>query len=429
MLLAALFSFEEWSTPIEQRVCSPDRTPKSIPIGGHSAALRCSTVDGALLYRFPPGIYELGVQWLVPERTTIVGASPPNDETDPRRSPDWRNTTLFLATSGVSDYKKVYCHAHDMVTTRVGFVLSSHVTVRDVAYQGLDTISPADNGALCGGGAFETKGCAENDCSRSDVNNGGSDGMGSVNVTIEGVRVNDFFHGADRAKIGAAIENNTQCDGLGGCCFCQANGVRATQTAVWVPATRNVAGTRSLRISNLVSRATQADGINLHGAVHDAVVERAWIENTGDDVYALWGADAAPGGIIFANSTARNPGVMRPGWYGNCVATYGLKDVVFRGLRCQAPMLLNKLPNYPIDTSFFVVFTSFGAKYPRGNSLTIDGWTFSDLDGKPYTAADGSIGKPARGKMAWSSAGGVVAPFYFQGGESQKVNINVRATL
>ena len=40
---------------------------------------------------------------------------------------------------------------------------------------GIDTIRPSDNGALCGGGAFETKGCAENDCSVSSVNNGGSE--------------------------------------------------------------------------------------------------------------------------------------------------------------------------------------------------------------------------------------------------------------
>ena len=118
----------------------------------------------------------------------------------------------------------------DMVNTRVGFVLSSNVVVRDVSfwffvgkffclgllilhhlrhvinmysifyfpdllnvfgnvgsswfsgyvhltsgYQGIDTIRPSDNGALCGGGAFETKGCAENDCSVSQVNNGGSE--------------------------------------------------------------------------------------------------------------------------------------------------------------------------------------------------------------------------------------------------------------
>ena len=47
--------------------------------------------------------------------------------------------------------------------------------MQNINYQGIDTIRPSDNGALCGGGAFETKGCAENDCTKSSVNNGGSE--------------------------------------------------------------------------------------------------------------------------------------------------------------------------------------------------------------------------------------------------------------
>ena len=72
-----------------------------------------------------------------------------------------------------------------------------------MSYQGADTIRPHDNGGLCGGGAFETKGCAENDCSASSVNTGGSDGIGSNQVTIENVRVNDFHRSEDEGKIGA----------------------------------------------------------------------------------------------------------------------------------------------------------------------------------------------------------------------------------
>ena len=101
--------------------------------------------------------------------------------------------TVFLATRGATDYLMDYCHAPNMVQTRVGFVLSSAVTVTNISYQGIDTIRPGDNGALCGGGAFETKGCAENSCTASGVNNAGSDGMGSVNVTISNVRINDYY--------------------------------------------------------------------------------------------------------------------------------------------------------------------------------------------------------------------------------------------
>ena len=111
-----------------------------------------------------------------------------------------------------------------------------------VSYQGADTIRPHDNGGLCGGGAFETKGCAENDCSASSVNTGGSDGIGSNQVTIQNVRVNDFYRSEDEGKIGAAVAGNYNCskgDGTkpfaqGYCCFCKPNGVRSSQVAVWV---------------------------------------------------------------------------------------------------------------------------------------------------------------------------------------------------
>ena len=111
-----------------------------------------------------------------------------------------------------------------------------------MSYQGADTIRPHDNGGLCGGGAFETKGCAENDCSASSVNTGGSDGIGSNQVTIQNVRVNDYYRSEDEGKIGAPVAGNYNCskgDGTkpfaqGYCCFCKPNGIRASQVAVWV---------------------------------------------------------------------------------------------------------------------------------------------------------------------------------------------------
>ena len=84
------------------------------------------------VYRFPAGIFEIDEQLLVPERTTIAGAADPNDMQRPTESPDWQRQTLFLATRGASNYSMNYCHAKDMVTTRVGFVLSSHCTVTNV---------------------------------------------------------------------------------------------------------------------------------------------------------------------------------------------------------------------------------------------------------------------------------------------------------
>ena len=65
---------------------------------------------------------------------------------NPLQSPDWSTQTVFLATRGATEYEMDYCHAKDMVHTRVGFVLSSNVTVANISYQGVDTIRPDDNG-------------------------------------------------------------------------------------------------------------------------------------------------------------------------------------------------------------------------------------------------------------------------------------------
>jgi len=292
-----------------------------------------------------------------------------------------------------------------------------------------------DNGALCGGGAFETKGCAENDCSISNVNNGGSDGIGSVHVTLENVRLNDYYHDQDKHLVGADIEGNYDCKTekwLEQCCFCKPNGVRTTQIGVWVPESRNAEGSSHIVVKNMVVSALQADGINFHGKVDHSLVETVYIQNTGDDTYALWGAKLNPKNVTFKDSVAVNPGILRPNWYGNCVATYGLQSVVFENLVCRVPTLDAPIPSpadgsWTIDTSMFLFYTSFGALYPANNSITIKGWTFTDLDGKPYTVETGSMGKPELNKMVWTeAANGVVAPFWATS-DQQQVNVEAFA--
>ena len=400
--------------------------------GSTPGAMTCANEDGVKVYRLPAGIFEIDAQLLVPERTSLVGARAPNVVSDLGMTPDWSEQTLFLATRGATDYHMNYCLAQDMVSTRVGFVLSSYVSVYNLSFQGIDTIRPGDNGALCGGGAFETKGCAANDCRASNVNNGGSDGIGSVHVTIENVRINDFHYAEDRNRIGASIEGNYDCKG--GCCFCKPNEVRSSQVGVWVPETRNPEGTHDLLLRNVVSRSTQADGINLHGYVNNTLVENTLVENTGDDVFVLWGAARVPENVVFRDCVAVNPGILRPNWYGNCAATYGLKSVVFERITCKAPTLAQPIPDpadgvtLRIDTSMFVVFTSFGGVYPANNSIRISSFVFQDLLGNPYAPRNGSMNQPIVGRMAWTHAdadkGDVDAPFYFPS-QAQQVNVYV----
>eukprot|EP00434_Breviolum_minutum_P030604 symbB.v1.2.027064.t1/scaffold2750.1/size124631/9 len=193
-----IFSSETWKDALLDS-CS-DRVIHSK--SGREAMLGCTRRAERKVFQFPAGIFEIDEQVLVPAGVSILGADKPNDMAEPTKTPDWKTQTLFLATKGVTDYKMNYCHAKDMVTTRVGFVLSDNVTMQNINYQGIDTIRPSDNGALCGGGAFETKGCAENDCKKSSVNNGGSDGQGVRNVILDNIRINDFFFAEDSIKVG-----------------------------------------------------------------------------------------------------------------------------------------------------------------------------------------------------------------------------------
>ena len=242
----------------------------------------------------------------------------------------------------------------------------------------------------------------------------------------------------DRSKIGSSIAGNYDCQTdhwARECCFCKPNGVRSTQVAIWIPATRNRNGTQHVRIRNVVSRSSQADGINLHGAMSDVVVENCHMSNTGDDIFVLWGAKLDPEGVSFRNCTAVNPGIMRPNWYGNCAALYGAKSVSFDNLTCRAPTPAHPLPqpyNQPtrIDQSMFVFYSSFGGTYPRGNRVDIRGWTFTDLNGHKYTASSGSMGKAVVGKMVWTQPdpgkGDEPAPFYFPS-HAQQINVYAQA--
>jgi len=424
--------YSEWAGIIANGTCSEE------VLGQYAYSnISCTEDDeGMTHFMFPAGIYEMDEQLLVPPYTTITGATDPNNWDHPDQSPDYSLVTLFLATKGTDDFNANYCYASDMVNTRVGFVLSSNVTVERVAFQGLDTIRPSDNGALCGGGAFETKGCALNDCS-NEVNNGGSDGMGSHNVLIKDVRLNDYYYTTDGPLIGQDVPGNTDgCAYYDGCCFCKPNGVRASQVGVFVPLTRDDEGTSEVVIENVVSRATQADGINLHGKVTNALVSNVWFESTGDDTFAVWGGDQNESAVVWQDSVAINPGILRPDWYGVCVATYGLYEVAFNNITCRTPTLTNPIPDpnnsntpsrWRADTSAFVFYGSFWASYPTGNTISLNGWHFEDLDGNRYLSTDGTMDAPSvewDGMMTWTtSVNGVVAPFYIPDADTTGSNM------
>merc|ERR1712217_566809 len=125
---------------------------------------------------------------------------------------------------------------------------------------------------------------------------------------------------------------------------------------------------------------TRGDGINFHGEVYDSQVENCHIENTGDDIYAMWGAYANPTGNVFRNSVGKNPGVTRNYGYGVCVAIYGAKEVTFTGITCYDTQ--DSHGDNSNSGLAYVHGNWFGAVYPPGNVITVEDNEYLYMDSK-----------------------------------------------
>jgi len=112
----------------------------------------------------------------------------------------------------------------------------------------------------------------------------------------------------------------------------------ARQVAVWTAQTTDTrTPTSNVRVKNLVAMHLHADGINFHGFVQNSIVDDCYIQNTGDDIYAVWASHFDTRGIVFQNSVGVDAGRARRNHYGSCVAVYGAQEAAFRNLQCFAP--------------------------------------------------------------------------------------------
>jgi hypothetical protein len=343
-------------------------------------------------FKFPVGRFDIDEQVVVPANTIIEGNANPNDPSDKTQKPDPSTQTQFIATKGVWDGNAAYCGTNnnmrqgDAEKLRIGFLLYSNTVVKNLNYQGKDTVRPNDNGNLCGGGVFETPGCVSpgygdgvgtgwvskrNGCydHTGQANNlilG--DGKGVENVSIENVRLNDLYLPTDPSQYA---------------------GAQGSQVAVWVAMTNDGSPTKNVQVRNLVSMLTRGDGINYHGNVQNSLVEDCYIANTGDDIYAFWGAYAEnPTGNVFRNNVGKNAGATRNYGYGVCVAVYGAKDFTVSGTQCYDRRSWN--PHQPDDqckngkycnSCFAYVHDGwFGAVYPDGNTINLQNNKYYYMD-------------------------------------------------
>jgi len=361
-------------------------TPKSAG-SGSGGKISCESSGTGRRFKFPVGKFDIDEQVVVPANTAIEGNANPNDPSDATKKPDLATQTYFVATSGVVDPSAAYCGTNhnmqpgDAQKLRKGFLLHSNTVVKNINFQGKDTTRPDDNGNLCGGGVFETPGCVSPGFTDGDGigwvtkrvgcydHTGQSnnlvtgDGKGVQNVTVDSVRLNDLLLPSDPN---------------------QYVGAQGSQVAVWVAMTADGSATKHVQVTNLVSMLTRGDGINFHGNVQDSLVENCHIENTGDDVYAVWGAYAAnSAGNVFKDNVGKNPGVTRAYMYGVCVAVYGAMDLTITGTKCydlgasewnpEQPNWSCQNGKYCNSAMAYVHDGWFGSVYPNGNSIKLSG--------------------------------------------------------
>jgi hypothetical protein len=188
---------------------------------------------------------------------------------------------------------------------RKGFLLGDHTYIGHLYFKGMEDKRFADNQLLCGGAVFETPGCkgtgkwehVPHDCGGDTGNNGN----GVRNATVEDI----------------VIERDT------------------TQSAIYVAPTK--AGARvseNLVFRSIRSNGFLADGMNIHGAHQNILVENCDFRHCGDDIYAIWSVQPGANKITFRNNigvdASYRPGGARdyaPHWgYRNQFCLRSTKD-------------------------------------------------------------------------------------------------------
>lgn len=310
--------------------------------------------------RLAPGVFDLYEQVWMPKCTVVIGSSDPNVV-----NPTFSSQTYLKATNGYTNVSEPYCEHSAGATKstakkwRKGFLLNSQTAVLDINLQGADTVRP-ESGNLCGGGAFELPGCMGCYGGGSDAptcwdtpNNatpamnknatwqkkldpsgnvtGLDDGKGVRNAVVANVRVNDYYHQTEYRP--------------------------ATQTLFWSAMTPDTSPHANIRLTNVHSAWSIADGINVHGNVKNFTADNVVIMRSGDDALAIWGAGGGdnavqwpafpqacpamktpkPQDITFRNVFVQNPGFKSfPGAHswGTCLALFGTGKALFENVTC-----------------------------------------------------------------------------------------------
>ncbi len=325
---------DAWIRAVEQ----DDRCDHQDALSQFGIGCEVQGSSGMKVLQMAPAVYTLSQQVWLPPMTVLQGHAVPNVPGSPRTRPELREQTILMP--GGWD-----CNPTQTATAwaragykcnRKGFLMSSYTVVRNLVAQGKTEDGEGLGMGLSGGGFIELPGCAASYSSRegcggpdersddfdlpSDSFWTGPDGGTAVhNVLVENLRLNDL-----RADEGSNV-------------------------VFWSAMTMDDSAHTNVTVRKVVSMKTHVDGINVHGAVVNWAGSDIHIENTGDDVYAVWGAgaDGHTSGMAsgqcppMTNAPATEVSFERlfarqksGGGYGTCMSLFGTGRVSVDQMVC-----------------------------------------------------------------------------------------------
>jgi len=238
-----------------------------------------------------------------------------------------------------------------------GFLLGDNTYIGHLYFKGMETKRFGDNQLLCGGAVFETPGCkgtgkweyVPNDCGGDTGNNGnGVQGAVVEDIEIEEYTTQSVFYMAP-TKPGAKVSQDITIR-------------KVKTTGVW------------------------ADGMNIHGAHQNVLIEDCDIRHCGDDIYAIWSTQPGANKITFRNNVGVDASYRRggaselaPGWgYRNqfCFAIYGGQESKHVNNKCDEAKHPVSFGNYDHSTPLF------GGKFTSSSKAHVEGLT--DLSGRAH---------------------------------------------
>eukprot|EP00931_Biecheleriopsis_adriatica_P059481 TRINITY_DN35599_c0_g1_i1.p1 TRINITY_DN35599_c0_g1~~TRINITY_DN35599_c0_g1_i1.p1 ORF type:complete len:434 (+),score=60.17 TRINITY_DN35599_c0_g1_i1:58-1359(+) len=295
-------------------------------------------------YDLPVAVLLIDRQYQLPRGTTLRGSGP--------------GRTVIHAvgkpfTQGCGSFGK----------NRIGLLAGNDTVIRGFTFRGIDIARWSDGTTLCGGAAIETPGCADAFCEGPfDTGNGAA----VSNVLVEDVDI--------------ALQD----------------GKPTVQNNFWMAKTR-VGACNNVTVRHMRSNGSWADGINVHGAHTNILIDNCDFRNSGDDVFAMWSAGDRMANVTFQNNYAANPtfpwhGQPVPSWgsnHVNCFAAYGgsgqLKWINNRCTPAPVGMLPPNKPHAWPDTGMIVFHSNFEGTFGSGTTAKIQGnsVTAKTVDGLP----------------------------------------------